>query len=404
VATLRDITREVELEKQFQQALKMEALGRLAGGIAHDFNNLLTVIHLSTRLLERKMQPDASLLNHVRQIREAGERAASLTEQLLSFSRREAIEPRVLNLNQVTGELSQMLQRIIGEDVELSLDLAEDLWPVKMDPAQFEQVLMNLVVNSRDAMPDGGTLSLKTGNVTLDEAYVVSNVDARPGDHVLLTVRDTGHGMSDEVQAHLFEPFFTTKEQGQGSGLGLSTVFGIVRRNGGHICVESHKGEGTSFEIYLPRDRAIKDEIPAQFLWAEMAASTMERETVLVVEDDVGVRHMATRVLVSYGYHVLEAEGGPEALQISEQYEKPIHLLLADVVMPQMNGRQLVNRLRGQRPGIPVLYISGWADNAIMQLDVLPPNTAFLPKPFSVEELILKVRALMAGRGLPREL
>ncbi|MGD9047839.1 MAG: PAS domain S-box protein, partial [Anaerolineae bacterium] len=403
VATLRDITREVELEKQFQQALKMEALGRLAGGIAHDFNNLLTVIHLSTRLLERKMQPDEALLNHVRQIREAGERAASLTEQLLSFGRREVIEPRVLNLNQVAGELSQMLQRIIGEDVELSIDLAEDTWPVKLDPAQLEQVLMNLVVNSRDAMPGGGTLTLKTENVTLDEAYVVSNVDARPGDHVRLTVSDTGHGMSSQVQAHLFEPFFTTKEQGQGSGLGLSTVFGIVRRNGGHICVESYEGEGTTFEVYLPRDREVRDETPAQFLWAEMADSTRERETVLVVEDDAGVRHMATRVLVSYGYHVLEAESGPEALQISEQYEKPIHLLLADVVMPQMNGRELVNRLHGQRPGIPVLYISGWADTAILQLGILPPNTAFLPKPFSVEEMILKVRALMATRDQPRE-
>jgi PAS domain S-box-containing protein len=403
VATLRDITREEELEKQFQQALKMEALGRLAGGIAHDFNNLLTVIHLSTRLLERKMQPDESLLNHVRQIREAGERAASLTKQLLSFSRSEVIEPRVLNLNHVVGELNQMLQRIIGEDVELSIDLAEDLWPVKVDPAHTEQVLMNLVVNSRDAMPDGGRLTLKTENVTLDEAYIVSHVDARPGDHVLLTVSDTGQGMSDEVQAHLFEPFFTTKEQGQGSGLGLSTVFGIVRRSSGHICVESREGEGTTFEIYLPRDREIKDETPAQFLWPEMAASTRERETVLMVEDDIGVRHMATRVLLSYGYHVLEAAGGPEALQISEQYEKPIHLLLADVVMPRMNGRELVNRLRGHRPGVPVLYISGYADNAILQLGILPPDTAFLPKPFSVEELILKVRALMANRGLPRE-
>ncbi|MGD9148507.1 MAG: PAS domain S-box protein, partial [Anaerolineae bacterium] len=403
VATLRDITREEELERQFQQALKMEALGRLAGGIAHDFNNLLTIIHLSTRLLERHLQSDESPSNHVRQIREAGERAASLTKQLLSFSRSEVIEPRVLNLNQVVDELNQMLQRIIGEDVELTIDLAEALWPVKVDPAQLEQVLMNLVVNSRDAMPDGGMLTLKTENVTLDEAYIVSHVDARPGDHVLLTVSDTGQGMSGEVQAHLFEPFFTTKEQGQGSGLGLSTVFGIVRRSGGHICVESQEREGTTFEIYLPRDRETKDDSPAQFLWPEMAASAQERETVLVVEDDVGVRHMATRVLLSYGYHVLEAAGGPEALRISEQYEKPIHLLLADVVMPRMSGRELVNRLRGQRPGVSVLYISGYADNAILQLGILPPDTAFLPKPFSVEELILKVRALMANRGLPRE-
>jgi PAS domain S-box-containing protein len=399
VATLRDITREVELEKQFQQAQKMEALGRLAGGIAHDFNNLLTVIHLSTRLLERKVQPDESLLNHVQQIREAGERAARLTKQLLSFSRREVIEPRILDLNQIVGDLSQMLQRIIGEDIDLSIDLADDLWPVKVDPAQTEQVLMNLVVNSRDAMPDGGTLSLKTENVTLDRAYVASHVDAQPGDHVLLTVSDTGQGMSNEVQAHLFEPFFTTKEQGQGTGLGLSTVFGIVRRSGGHIRVESCEGKGTSFRIYLPRDYEIEVEIPAQFLRPDITSSERGTDTVLVVEDDVGVRHLAVRVLVSYGYHVLEAEGGPEALLISEQHQEPIHLLLTDVVMPQMNGRELVSRLRGQRPGLPVLYMSGYTDSATLQLGALPPNTAFLPKPFSVEDLIRKVRTLMAARG-----
>jgi PAS domain S-box-containing protein len=399
VATLRDITREVELEKQFQQAQKMEALGRLAGGIAHDFNNLLTVIHLSTRLLERKLKPEEPLLNHVQQIREAGERAARLTKQLLSFSRREVIEPRVLNLNHVVGELNQMLQRIIGEDVELSIDLAGDLWPVKVDPAQTEQVLMNLVVNSRDAMPDGGTLTIKTENVTLDQAYVAAHVDAQPGDHVLLTVSDTGQGMSGEVQAHLFEPFFTTKEQGQGTGLGLSTVFGIVRRSGGHIGVESHEGEGTSFKLYLPRDMEVEVETPAQFLRPDAASSERGTETVLVIEDDAGVRHLAVRVLISYGYHVLEAEDGPEALQISEQYEKPIHLLLTDVVMPQMNGRELVNRLRGQRPGLPVLYMSGYADNTILQLGRLPPDTAFLAKPFSIEDLIRKVRTLMADRG-----
>ena len=399
VATLRDITREVELEKQFQQAQKMEALGRLAGGIAHDFNNLLTVIHLSTRLLERMVQPDESLLNHVQQIREAGERAARLTKQLLSFSRREVIEPRILDLNRVVGELSQMLQRIIGEDVELSIDLADDLWPVKVDPAQTEQVLMNLVVNSRDAMPDGGTLSLKTENVTLDQTYVASHVDAQPGDHVLLTVSDTGQGMSNEVQAHLFEPFFTTKEQGQGTGLGLSTVFGIVRRSGGHIRVESCEGKGTSFRIYLPRDHETEVETPAQFLRPPVTPSERGTETVLVVEDDVGVRHLAVRVLISYGYHVLEAEGGPQALLLSEQHQEPIHLLLTDVVMPQMNGRELVSRLRGQRPGIPVLYMSGYTDSATLQLGALPPHTAFLPKPFSVEDLIRKVRALMAARG-----
>ena len=258
---------------------------------------------------------------------------------------------------------------------------------------------MNLVVNSRDAMPDGGTLSLRTENITLDQTYIASHVDAQPGDHVLLTVSDTGQGMGNEVQAHLFEPFFTTKEQGQGTGLGLSTVFGIVRRSGGHIRVESCEGKGTSFRIYLPRDHETEVETPAQFLRPPVTLSERGTETVLVVEDDVGVRHLAVRVLISYGYHVLEAEGGPQALLLSEQHQEPIHLLLTDVVMPQMNGRELVSRLRGQRPGIPVLYMSGYTDSATLQLGALPPHTAFLPKPFSVEDLIRKVRALMAARG-----
>jgi two-component system cell cycle sensor histidine kinase/response regulator CckA len=258
---------------------------------------------------------------------------------------------------------------------------------------------MNLVVNSRDAMPNGGTLTLKTANITLDQAYVSAHMDAQPGDHVLLTVSDTGQGMSREVQAHLFEPFFTTKEQGQGTGLGLSTVFGIVRRSGGHIRVESHEGAGTSFKIFLPRDREVEVKTSAQFLRPEAGPSERGTETILVVEDDVGVRHLAVRVLVSYGYQVLEAATGPEALQVSEGYERPIHLLLTDVVMPKMNGRELVDRLRGQRPGIPVLYMSGYADNAISQIGALPPGTAFLPKPFSVEELIRKVRVLMPEQG-----
>ena len=395
VATLRDITREVELEKQFQQAQKMEALGRLAGGIAHDFNNLLTVIHLSTRLLERGLRRPDPLWEHVRHIREAGDRAARLTRQLLSFSRREVVEPRALRLNQIVEDLSRMLKRIIGEDIDLVTLLAEDLWPIRADPGQIEQVLMNLVVNARDAMPGGGTLTIETANVTLDEEYATFHVDAQPGEHVMLAVCDTGQGMDQEVMAHLFEPFFTTKGQGQGTGLGLSTVFGIVRISGGHIRVESNVQEGTRFYIYLPRH--IKDEAEAPWA-ATMPDPALAGEcegTVLVVEDDPAVRDLAVRVLESHGYHVLHAGCGHDALLMSEQYDGQIDLLLTDVVMPHMNGRKLSEELLSQRPGTPVLYMSGYADSNILRRGKLPPGMAFLSKPFTVQELIQRVRRLL---------
>jgi len=399
VATLRDMTREVELEKQFQQAQKMEALGRLAGGIAHDFNNLLTVIHLSTRLLERGLPGQEPLLEHVAHIQEAGERAARLTRQLVSFSRREVVEPRALHLNKIVGDLSSMLKRIIGEDIELVTLLDDDLWPIRADAGQIEQVLMNLVLNARDAMHSGGRLTIETANAVLDEEYAAYHVDARSGDHVMLAVCDTGEGMDEETMAHLFEPFFTTKEQGQGTGLGLSTVFGIVSICGGHIRVESDVQEGTRFHIYFPRH--IEGELEAP--WAASSPATAPADesegTVLVVEDDAGVRDLAVRVLESYGYHVLPAGGGGEALLLSEQHDGPIDLLITDVVMPHMNGKKLAETLRGKRPGIPVLFISGYADTNILRDGKLPSGTAFLSKPFAVEELIQRVRLLMEIDG-----
>lgn len=395
VVTLRNVTRELELERQFQQSQKVEALGRLVGGIAHDFNNLLTVIHLSTRLLERKLEPADASLDHVRNIREAGEQAAKLTRQLLSFSRREVNEPRALDLNQVVGDLSKMLHRIIGEDITLVTNLADVLWPIRIDPAQIEQVVMNLIVNARDAMPSGGTLTIETKNVTLSQAYAASYVNVQPGDHVLLMVHDTGQGMSIEVQAHLFEPFFTTKDQGRGTGLGLSTVFGIVNRIGGHIQVESHVGRGTTFNIYLPRDKEVEAKLTDQKLRPHGEPPDREQETVLVVEDDASVRHLAVRVLMSHGYKALEAGNGPEALKICEQHSGPLHLVLTDVVMPLMNGMELAERLRDQQPELAVLYMSGYADGAIPQQGELPANTAFLSKPFTVETLIQKVRTLL---------
>jgi PAS domain S-box-containing protein len=399
VATLRDMTREVELEKQFQQAQKMEALGRLAGGIAHDFNNLLTVIHLSTRLLEKGLRQPDPLWDHVRHIREAGDRAARLTRQLLSFSRREVVEPKALRLNQVVEDLSRMLKRIIGEDIELATSLSDELWPIRADAGQIEQVLMNLVVNARDAMPGGGTLTIETSNVTLDEEYANFHVDAQPGEHVMLAVCDTGQGMDQEVMTHLFEPFFTTKEQGQGTGLGLSTVFGIVRISGGHIRVESGVQEGTRFYIYLPRYVEMEADEPWAAYMPDSALAAECEGTVLVVEDDAGVRDLAVRVLESYGYHVLHAGCGPDALLLSERYDGPIDLLLTDVVMPHMNGRELAEQIRAQRPAIPVLYMSGYADSNILRRGTLPPGMAFLSKPFAVEELIQKVRLLLEIDG-----
>ncbi|MGD8624750.1 MAG: PAS domain S-box protein [Anaerolineae bacterium] len=398
VATMRDITREVQLEKQFHQSQKMEALGRLAGGIAHDFNNLLTVIHLSTRLLERQLRPEDPVWENVQQIRETGERAAKLTRQLLSFSRREVVAPVLLDLNRVVGDLSRMLKRIIGEDIELVITLEEGLWSVKVDAAQMEQVIMNLVVNARDAMHAGGKLEIETANVTLDEAYAALHVDAQPGDHVLLTVRDSGEGMDDEVKSHLFEPFFTTKQKGQGTGLGLSTVFGIVTGSGGHIRIDSQLGVGTTVRVYLPRGGTGLDRTEGEPIRLKAATPIEEKKTVLVVEDDVNVRMLAVRVLDSYGYHVLEAENGREGLRLCEEYGGPIDVLITDVIMPQMSGHELVEKLQLDRPSMAVLYMSGYADDALPAAGGRTVDRVFLAKPFTAESLIHKVQAALQAR------
>jgi two-component system cell cycle sensor histidine kinase/response regulator CckA len=402
VATLRDVTREVQLEEQFQQAQKMEALGRLAGGIAHDFNNLLTVIHLSTRLLERQLRPEDPLWEHVQRVRQTGDRAAKLTKQLLSFSRREVIDPHVVSVNRIVGDLERMLQRIIGEDVQLVTDLQEELWAVRADPAQMEQVVMNLVVNARDAMPHGGTLTIKTRNVTLSPAYVAFHVDAEPGEHVLLSVVDTGEGMDVTVKAHLFEPFFTTKQRGQGTGLGLSTVFGIVKQNRGHIRVESEPGQGTVFHIYLPRclDADVTAAAPIGLPDAQHAKGP--ERVVLVVEDDEAVRTLTTRVLQSYGCQILQASNGIDALRLSREYHGRIDLLVTDVVMPLMDGKKLADDLQATRPEMAVLYMSGYADNILLDPDTLPPGTAFLSKPFTVDDLIQKVQSVLGAHALRR--
>jgi PAS domain S-box-containing protein len=396
VATMRDVTREVQLEHQFYQSQKMEALGRFAGGIAHDFNNLLTIIHLSTRILQRQMSPEDPWWDNVQRIQETGERAAKLTRQLLSFSRREMIESRVMNLNQLVSNLIGMLQRIIGEDIELITDLAEDLSSVKADPSQMEQVIVNLAVNARDAMPRGGTLRIGTANVVLDQAYVARHVDALPGEYAMLAVSDNGEGMDEEIRAHVFEPFFTTKDRGQGTGLGLSTVFGIVKQSDGHITVETEVQQGTTFRIYLPRTQAREETVVTHSRPAVMAQGT---ETILLAEDEADVRDLTAHTLRTQGYQVLTAVDGLHALQVSREHDGPIHLLLSDVVMPHIGGSELAKRLKLQRPEMRVLYMSGYVDKPLVRQFTSNSTIAFLAKPFSEEELVQKVQSALQDRS-----
>jgi PAS domain S-box-containing protein len=382
-----------QLEEQFHQAQKMQAVGRLAGGVAHDLNNLLTVINLSTRFLERNLHTEDPLRQHVGRIHDAGQRAGDLTRQLLAFSRREIIEPQVLSLNRVLGELERMLRRLIGEDVMLKTRLAHDLWPVKVDPTQIEQVVINLAINARDAMPEGGKLTIETANVVLDAAYAAHHLDVAPGEYVLLAISDTGMGMSDKVKAHLFEPFFTTKERGKGTGLGLASVHGIIKQNRGHIGVYSEVGQGTSFKIYLPRAAGgVRTTRPVP---PEGAALPRGSETLLVVEDEAHVRGLMREILAAQGYRILTAGDGMEALRVAREHPDPIHLLITDVVMPRMSGRALADELQPLRPEMRVLYTSGYTDNAIVHHGVLDEGVHFLPKPFELEALAQRVRSVL---------
>jgi PAS domain S-box-containing protein len=402
VATMRDVTREIELETQFQQAQKMEALGRLAGGIAHDFNNLLTVIQISVRLLERGLWQEDPLWEHVQRIRETSERTASLNKQLLSFSRHQVIELEVLDLNHLVSDLGRMLQRIIGEDIELETVLGDNLGRVRADPVQMDQVIMNLVVNARDAMPEGGKLTIETANEVLDESYIARHVDLKAGEYVRLTVRDTGMGMDSEVLSHLFEPFFTTKEPGRGTGLGLATVFGIVKQSNGHIEVQSKVGQGAAFDIFLPKVKA-EVEVRVESEKTSGATSTpilapTSASTILVVEDEPAVRELTVQILRMQDYRVLVAKDGAEALQVSRQYSGPIDLLLTDVVMPKMNGKELAERILAERPEMRVVYMSGYTNEAIGQHGVLEPGTTFVAKPLTMERLTETVQAVLDGR------
>lgn len=376
-------------EEQLRQALKMEAVGKLAGGVAHDFNNLLTAITGHSEMCLRRLTPDNSFYHHIDQIKKAGDRAAGLTRQLLAFSRKQILQPEVLDLNHIVIELSKMLQRLIGEDIDLRIQLGAELGKVKADPNQLEQVLMNLVVNGRDAMPKGGKLTVETSNVHLGEEFAENHMSVPPGKYVMLAVSDSGCGMDTQTQARIFEPFFTTKEVGKGTGLGLATVYGIVKQSEGSIWVYSEVGRGTTFKIYLPFVDGRVAEVVAGTEDGELLRGA---ETVLLVEDEEVVREMATEILRDCGYHVLEAHHPNQALTLAAEYEGEIHLMLTDVVMPSMSGRELAEQLMPLRPDMRVLYMSGYTDDAIVHHGVLEEGTAFIAKPFGIDSLALKLR------------
>lgn len=393
VAVKRDMTRELQLEEQYRQAQKLESVGRLAGGVAHDFNNILTAIMGHAGLALRIIPADHPAYSDIRGIQQSAERAANLTRQLLAFARRQMIEPRVINLNDLILNLDKLLRRLIREDIELVTLPAPDLGQVKADPGQLEQVLLNLVINARDAMPEGGKLTLETANVTLDRSYTRQRAEVIPGEYVLLAVSDTGIGMTEEVKEHIYEPFFTTKEVGQGTGLGLATCFGIVKQNGGHISFYSEPDHGTTFKVYLPRVEEAVQPLPRP---VKPSALPPGIETILLVEDEPVLQELATRTLRGLGYTVLEAANGEEALQVvQDRGGQEIHLVLTDVVMPRLGGKALANRLKALYPEIKILFMSGYTDETMMHRGILPAQAAFLQKPFTPTTLALKVREVL---------
>jgi len=389
---VRDVTEQRRLQRELVQAQKMEAVGRLAGGIAHDFNNLLTAILGSAELALETLPAGAPEREEVDEVRKAALRAADLTRQLLAFSRQQVIAPKVLNPNDVVGGMDKMLRRLLGEDVELRAALASDLGVVKVDPSQLEQVVLNLAVNARDAMPDGGTLTIETQNIELDQQYVQGHLSAQPGPYVMLAVSDTGVGMDAGTQARIFEPFFTTKEKGRGTGLGLATVYGIVKQSGGWIWVYSEPGHGTAFKVYFPRVAAVA--APAT---ASVAPPTSVRgsETILVVEDDETIRNLVLKVLKGNGYTVLAAANGDEAERVAGQHRGRIHLLITDVVLPGLSGPEVARRLVTTRTDTRVLYLSGYTNDAVLRRGVLEAGVAFLQKPFTPGVLGRKIREVL---------
>lgn len=378
---------------QLQQSQKLEMIGQLAGGVAHDFNNMLTAIIGYTDLSLRRVGLENPIRRNLEETKKAAERAAALVRQLLAFSRKQILEPKVLDLNDVVKDMEKMLTRLIGEDIKLATRLEADLGSVKADPSQVEQIIVNLVVNARDAMPRGGSVTIETENTSLDNQTVLRHVSVKPGEYVMLAVSDTGSGMDQETQRRIFEPFFTTKDVGKGTGLGLSTVYGIVKQSGGHIWVYSEPGLGTMIKVYLPRiDNA--EIVPIEKLVHEPAA-LRGSETVLLVEDEDVVRGLTRKILMQAGYNVLDAKGGEEAIRVCRAHDGPIDLLVTDVVMPEISGKEVADRLVELRPAIRVLFMSGYTDEAIVQHGVLDANVEFIQKPFTWIGLTKKVREVL---------
>jgi len=393
IAFVSDISQRKNLEEQLLHAQKMEAVGRLAGGVAHDFNNMLTVISGYNRMILDELSTMDPLRGYAEEILKAADRAAALTNQLLAFSRRQIMQPRVINVNAVVIQTQKMLQRLIGEDVELILELGVDVGNIKADPGHVEQAIVNLAVNARDAMPVGGHLTIETSAVRLDEHYARTHMGVKPGEFTMIAVSDNGHGMDAETRRHIFEPFFTTKEKGKGTGLGLATVYGIVKQTGGDIWVYSEPGQGTTFKLYFPR---VFEPLSDSEGGDPSATKRSGGETILVVEDEQAVRDLTVRILQQLGYTILTAASGAEALEVSQAHAGSIDLLLTDVVMPHMSGRQLADHLRQSRPTTKVLFLSGYTENTVVHHGVLDAGVDFLPKPFSRENLSKKLREVLA--------
>jgi PAS domain S-box-containing protein len=387
-----DITERRRLEDQLTRSQKMEAIGILAGGIAHDFNNLLTALMGYGELMRMDLDKKDPHYYYTEEIMKTATRGSNLTQQLLAFSRKQILQPRVISINDLVANMERLLRRLIGEDIELVTEIAPDLGAVRADKGQIEQIIMNLAINARDAMPQGGKLTIETADSFLDETYEQRHVEVNPGPYVMLAVSDNGLGMDVATQSHIFEPFFTTKKMGQGTGLGLATVYGIVRQSGGYIWVYSEPGQGTTFKIYLPR---VEEALDASEPKPVMVTNLKGRETILLVEDDKALREVICKGLKKFGYAVLEAANGGEALLTCEKFKSTIDLLLTDVVLPQMSGRELAERLGELRPGMKVLYMSGYTENAIVNNGILKDDVGFLQKPFKVNVLVQKIREIM---------
>jgi two-component system cell cycle sensor histidine kinase/response regulator CckA len=395
----RDITKRKRLEnalreseEQLRQSQKLEAIGQLAGGVAHDFNNLLTAINGYSALALRRLGADHPISSYLEEIKKAGDRAANLTRQLLAFGRKQLLQPLALNVNDILNDMIKLLKRLIGEDIQLITRPGANLKQIKADPGQLEQVLVNLVVNARDAMPRGGTITIETANITLDGSYASKHLGVSAGEYVMLAISDTGTGMDQETQSRIFEPFFTTKEKDKGTGLGLSTVYGIIRQSGGNIWVYSEVGKGTTFKVYLP---LVEDKAATESEAVVVPMIKRGSETVMLVEDEDMVRKLASELLVDAGYIVLEANGGEEAIKLCKQHSEPIDLLITDVVMPKMSGKQVAEQLLALHPETKVLFMSGYTDEAIVHHGVVDSNIAFIQKPFSERALAHKIREVL---------